>query len=117
MLFVVLTTVNQSLMPRPFAMESISNLMCVVKCSSRYSRFTDTANCLVDDSECDPLLSSFIRRCDPLQGVCRMGELVEAEADDTIRIRNGSEFEDHDGCIYRVASMNSTHISAVCFYP
>jgi hypothetical protein len=84
----------------------------------RYSRFAYTANCLVDNSECDPLLSSVIRRCDPLQDICG-SNVVEAEVndEDTIRIRNGSEFEDHDGCVYRVASMDSTHVSAVCFYP
>ena len=91
----------------------------------RYSRFAYTANCLVVN-ECDPLLSSLIRRCDPLRrDICDDSD--EDEIDNTmdgedgddskITIRKGSEFEDRDGCVYRVASMNSTHVSALCFYP
>jgi hypothetical protein len=77
----------------------------------RYSRFIYTANCLVNDAECDPLLSSLIRRCNP-----HCEEEVDNNPDATI-IMNGSEFEDHDGCLYRVATMNSTHVSAICCYP
>ena len=77
----------------------------------RYRRFTYTANSLTD-ADCDPLLSSLIRRCDP--HTCSH-ELVDL--DDTTRIMNGSEMEDHDGRLYRVVGMNSTHVSAICCYP
>ena len=88
--------------------------------SVRYSQFLAyTAKCLVLN-ECDPLLSSLIRRCDPIQrDICDESDDDEEidntmdgeDGDDSkITIRKGSEFEDRDGCLYRVASMNLTHI-------
>ena len=35
----------------------------------------------------------------------------------TTSIVSGSEFDDHNGCLYCVVSMNSTQVSDVCCYP
>ena len=77
----------------------------------RYRRFTYTASNLVD-VECDPLLTALIRRCDPYAGIDE-----SEEVEDHAVIVNGSEFEDYDGCLYRVVSVDTTRVHSRCCYP
>jgi hypothetical protein len=77
----------------------------------RYRRFTYTASNLVD-VECDPLLSALIRRCDLYAGIDE-----SEEVEDHAVIVNGSEFEDYDGCLYRVVSVDTTRVHSRCCYP
>jgi hypothetical protein len=86
----------------------------------RYRRFTYTADTLVD-AECDPLLSCLIRRLNPYLS---NHELVVEEQENPdngadLIIVQGSEFEDIDGCLYRVVSVDllTHYVRAKCFYP
>ena len=87
----------------------------------RYRQFAYTANSL-HSADCDELLSSLIRRCNPaLLLCCNDGHLI-VEAPDattiTSMIVSGSEFQDNDNdCLYQVVATNSTHVIAICFYP
>jgi hypothetical protein len=89
----------------------------------RYRRFVYTANSLFD-AQCDPLLSSLIRRLDPYRKNQELVKTKEEEDANTtpaasIIIVQGSEFEDRDGCIYRVVDMDVSNntVRAKCFYP
>ncbi|KAI2498486.1 hypothetical protein MHU86_16012 [Fragilaria crotonensis] len=77
----------------------------------RYRRYTYSANHLVV-AECDPLLFALICRRDPFA----VGELQSSE-DDCSMIIQGSEFEDSDGCLYRVVNVDATQVRSRCFYP
>ncbi|KAI2493462.1 hypothetical protein MHU86_8975 [Fragilaria crotonensis] len=81
----------------------------------RYRRFTySSRRGLVATEECDPLLSSLIHRCNPYP--CDPEDVVQEDHHQGI-IMNGSEFEDHDGCLYRVVSIHATYVCAKCCYP
>ena len=94
--------------------------VCELFITMRYTRYAYTKTSLSLQGGCDPLLSSLICRLNPYNH--SNGELEEAEQiniDDkfSISILHESEFEDDDGCVYRVASISSTHVSATCVYP
>jgi hypothetical protein len=80
----------------------------------RYRRYTFRTNL----EGCDPLLSSFIQRCDP-HPHGPPTTLIDAggTGDENSNILYGSELRDADGCLYRVTGMYMTHIVATCFYP
>jgi hypothetical protein len=42
---------------------------------------------------------------------------IEGNKDSTTCVHESDEFEDDDGCVYRVSSMSTMHVSAKCFYP
>lgn len=77
----------------------------------QYRRFTYCSKGLDATEECDPLLSSLIHHCNPY--ACNPEYVVEEDQRREI-IMNGSELEHHDGCLYRVVSVSSTHVSAKC---
>ena len=80
--------------------------------TTRYRRFTYTANSLVV-AECDPMLYALILRRDPYN--IDDHESAQEESEGMIVI--GSEFEDCDGCVYRVVCVDSNHVRSRCFYP
>jgi hypothetical protein len=84
-----------------------------------YRRYGYTTNL----AECDPLLSSLIRRCD-LYSCDRVSEVSTGEEggtggeDDTSTVIDSSEFEDVDRRRYGVTGMDdATHVFTTCFYP
>ena len=83
----------------------------------RYRRFTYAANSLVN-AECDPLLSSLIRRLDPYVGNHESVDDNNSNSNLSI-IAEGSEFEDLDGLLYRVVriDMSTSYVQARCCYP
>jgi hypothetical protein len=94
----------------------------------RYRRFVYTgSNALVPGVDCDPLLHALICRKNPYcNDVIGMQENSSQEGDtaDSAAVVDGSEFEDCDGCLYRVVlgSSTTTHlgssqIRSMCFYP
>lgn len=90
----------------------------------RYTRYAYTKSSHDIAGRCDPLLSSLICRLNPYKQKFDNGILVdveetniEGENDSTASVHESDEFEDDDGCVYRVSSANSTHVSAKCFYP
>ncbi len=85
----------------------------------RYRRFSYTANGLVKNADSDPLLLSLIRRLDPY--VMLNHELVDDDdgKSNLSIIAEGSEFEDLDGCLYRVVRIDfsTDYVHARCCYP
>ncbi len=53
--------------------------------------------------------------------ICRRNPYAVGEEPDSLEddcsIVQGSEFEDGDGCLYRVVSIDATHVRFQCFYP
>jgi hypothetical protein len=97
---------------------------CELFITIRYTRYAYTKSSLEVPGRCDPLLSSLIHRMNPYKQHFINGILeddvetgIEGDKDSTICVHESDEFEDDDGCVYRVSSMNSTHVSAKCFYP
>ena len=94
-------------------MELTWNLMDVANCSSQSdTEDSHTLETTLVDVECDPLLSALIRRCDLYAGIDE-----SEEVEDHAVIVNGSEFEDYDGCLYRVVSVDTTRVHSRCCYP
>jgi hypothetical protein len=89
----------------------------------RYRRFTYTANSISNPADCDPLLFALICRHDPYVDIANSIHnntmlLADEDGDEA-----GSEFEDCDGCLYRVVHGmattvgSSTCIQSKCVYP
>ena len=87
--------------------------VCEMFITMRYSRcaFTRTTT----SSSCDPLLYSLICRCDPYKNDPQ-DQIGEHHSNSDYEVFNESEFEDEDGCLYRVAQMFSLHIIGTCIY-
>ena len=90
----------------------------------RYRRFTYAGNSIDIAGDCDPLLHALICRHDPyVSGADNDQNMVPAEEEedeDMMMIENGSEFEDFDGCLYRVVQgvlAGSSTCQCVCVYP
>lgn len=93
--------------------------MCELFITIRYTRYAYTPNNIEPTGGCDPLLSSLIRRSNPHKHFSYglRDEVVPHFDNDSVTIVHESEFEDDDGCVYRVTNMNSTHVDARCCYP
>lgn len=98
--------------------------MCELFITIRYTRYAYTKSSLEVAGRCDPLLSSLIRRLSPYKQQINNNlreevdeTNIEGDKDSTTCVHESDEFEDDDGCVYRVSSMTSTHVSAKCFYP
>jgi hypothetical protein len=97
----------------------------------RYRRFTYSANSISMPADCDPLLFALICRHDPYVDTANSIQndtlpVADEDADDddaAMVIADGSEFEDCDGCLYRVVHGmatsvgSSTFIQSRCVYP
>ena len=95
----------------------------------RYRHFTYTANSISDPADCDPLLFALICRHDPYVDMATNSIhnntmlLADEDGDEAMAIADGSEFEDCDGCLYRVVHGmattvgSSTCIQSKCVYP
>lgn len=100
--------------------DGISDLFITI----RYTRYAYTQSTLdrQHTSRCDPLLLSLICRSNPHvqseHGVQDFREAIHTcDNDDSITILHDSEFEDDNGCIYRVITINTTEVNARCCYP
>jgi hypothetical protein len=60
-----------------------------------------------------------IRRLNPHnQSDVQCREAVpSSDDDDSVTVLHDSEFEDDNGCVYRVITMSTTHVIARCCYP
>ena len=102
--------------------------ICELFITIRYTRYAYTKSSHGITGGCDPLLSSLICRLNPYKQQFNNDGILEEvdgtsneEVDDdatTTCVHESDEFEDDDGCVYRVSSMlDSTHVSAKCYYP
>ena len=98
--------------------------MCELFITIRYTRYAYTKSSHEVAGGCDPLLSSLICRLNPYKQQFKNGVLEEVnetnsegDNDSTTSVHESDEFEDDDGCVYRVSSVNSTQVIAKCFYP
>ena len=102
--------------------------VCELYITIRYTRYAYTRSSLDVAGGCDPLLSSLICRKNPYKlefnenGVLEdaVDELSVGDEDSTTTcssVHLSDEFEDDEGCLYKVSSMTLTHVSARCLYP
>ncbi len=99
--------------------------LCELFITIRYSRyaFTQNTSLLGIAGGCDPLLYSLIARCNPYKRNYDGGEEDNASISsnhnnsETEVVINESDFEDSDGCLWRVTSKNTSCVVAKCIYP
>jgi hypothetical protein len=99
--------------------------LCKLFITIHYSRYAFTRNTslLAIAGGCDPLLCSLIARCNPYKRHYDGGEEDNASISsndnnsETAVVINKSDFEDSDGCLWRVTSKSTLSVVAKCIYP
>jgi hypothetical protein len=105
--------------------------LCELFITVRYSRYAYSRNTslLGIAGGCDPLLFSLISRCNPYKMQRSNGDdgdegdhlnaSASSSTDDNSEtaILFESEFEDGEGRLYRVTTIDAMHVMAICIYP